>query len=165
MLPMDAALPKRLKSLLDDIQDNLLARAKALQEQQTQYADTYAEFKEKIAGGGFVLAHWDGTTETEERIQHETKATLRLIPLEGSSTPGHCMCTGKPSSERVFFCACVLSAWRVAKKASAYKGSHQYAIYIEVGSELGCIFRLHISSIGDSTSLALFSAKWLVMHF
>ncbi|MDE7135800.1 MAG: proline--tRNA ligase, partial [Muribaculaceae bacterium] len=59
--------------------------------------------------GGFLLAHWDGTTETEERIKDETKATIRCIPLDGygpeisDTTPGVCMVTGKPSARRVIF--------------------------------------------------------------
>ena len=61
------------------------------------------EFKEKIEEGGFILAHWDGTVETEEKIKEETKATIRCIPLEGDTTPGVCMVTGKPSARRVIF--------------------------------------------------------------
>ena len=61
------------------------------------------EFKEKIEEGGFILAHWDGTPETEEKIKEETKATIRCIPLDGDKTPGICMVTGKPSAQRVIF--------------------------------------------------------------
>jgi DNA-directed RNA polymerase beta subunit len=64
---------------------------------------SYEEFKEKIEEGGFILAHWDGTVETEEKIKEETKATIRCIPLEGDTTPGVCMVTGKPSARRVIF--------------------------------------------------------------
>jgi len=63
--------------------------------------DSYDEFKEKIEDGGFFLCHWDGTTETEERIKAETKATIRCIPLEGEEEEGVCMVTGKPSKRRV----------------------------------------------------------------
>ncbi len=70
-------------------------------------ADSYDEFKQKIEEGGFVLAHWDGTTETEEKIKEETKATIRCIPFEsfvpGDKEPGKCMVTGKPSACRVIF--------------------------------------------------------------
>ena len=69
--------------------------------------DTYEEFKEKIEEGGFILAHWDGTTETEEKIKEDTKATIRCIPFEsyiaGDKEPGKCMVTGKPSACRVVF--------------------------------------------------------------
>ena len=69
--------------------------------------DTYEEFKEKIEEGGFILAHWDGTTETEEKIKEDTKATIRCIPfdsyVEGDKEPGKCMVTGKPSACRVVF--------------------------------------------------------------
>ena len=65
------------------------------------------EFKEKIEEGGFILAHWDGTTETEEKIKEDTKATIRCIPfdsyVEGDKEPGKCMVTGKPSACRVVF--------------------------------------------------------------
>ena len=69
----------------------------------TVSVDSYDEFKQKIEDGGFILAHWDGTAETEELIKNETKATIRCIPLEGDKTPGVCMVTGKPSAQRVVF--------------------------------------------------------------
>jgi prolyl-tRNA synthetase len=69
----------------------------------TRTVDSYDEFKVEIEKGGFLLAHWDGTSETEERIKAETKATIRCIPLEGDKTPGKCMVTGKPSAQRVYF--------------------------------------------------------------
>ena len=66
-----------------------------------------AEYKEEIKKGGFLLCHWDGTPETEERIKEETKATIRCIPLEDlpghKNEPGTCMVTGKPSAGRVVF--------------------------------------------------------------
>ena len=61
------------------------------------------EFKEQIEKGGFILAHWDGTTETEEKIKEETKATIRCIPLDGEEEEGKCVYTGKPSKRRVIF--------------------------------------------------------------
>lgn len=91
----------RIENELADIQKALFERAKAYRESKTQIVDSYEEFKEKIEEGGFFLAHWDGTTETEERIKEETKATIRCIPLEGDKTPGQCMVTGKPSACRV----------------------------------------------------------------
>ncbi|MBQ3896786.1 MAG: proline--tRNA ligase, partial [Paludibacteraceae bacterium] len=65
--------------------------------------NSYDEFKEEIEKGGFLLCHWDGTTETEERVKAETKATIRCIPLDGDKTPGTCIFTGKPSKQRVIF--------------------------------------------------------------
>jgi prolyl-tRNA synthetase len=56
-----------------------------------------------IEEGGFILAHWDGTAETEARVKEETKATIRCIPLQGERTPGRCMVTGQPSAQRVIF--------------------------------------------------------------
>ena len=66
--------------------------------------DTYDEFKEQIENGRFVLAHWDGTPETEAKIKEETKATIRCIPMDFDTTEdGKCIYTGKPSSRRVLF--------------------------------------------------------------
>ncbi len=89
--------------LLEQIQDNIYRKALDLRTAKTQTVETYEEFKEKIEEGGFILAHWDGTSETEERIKAETKATIRCIPLEGDKTPGLCMVTGQPSAQRVLF--------------------------------------------------------------
>lgn len=89
--------------LLDEIQEGIYQKALRYREEHTAVVDTYDEFKEQIEKGGFVLAHWDGTPETEERIKEETKATIRCIPLEGDTTPGVCMVTGKPSARRVLF--------------------------------------------------------------
>ncbi|MDE6653798.1 MAG: proline--tRNA ligase, partial [Muribaculaceae bacterium] len=90
-----------IKNELEDIQNNLFERAKKIREENIHICDSYEEFKEKIEDGGFFLCHWDGTTETEERIKEETKATIRCIPLDGDDTPGVCMVTGKPSARRV----------------------------------------------------------------
>ncbi len=92
-----------IAGLLEDIQTNLFNKAKAYRDSMTYTVDTYEEFKEQIEKGGFILAHWDGTPETEEKIKAETKATIRCIPLEGDTTPGKCMVTGKPSARRVIF--------------------------------------------------------------
>lgn len=89
--------------LLEDIQENIFNKAKKFREEKTITVETYDEFKEKIEEGGFILAHWDGTPETEEKIKAETKATIRCIPLDGDKTPGKCMVTGKPSAQRVIF--------------------------------------------------------------
>ena len=69
----------------------------------TREINSYDEFKVEIEKGGFLLCHWDGTPETEEKIKEETKATIRCIPLTGDKTPGLCMVTGKPSVQRVVF--------------------------------------------------------------
>lgn len=102
VLPIDG-IAETVSHLLEDIQNNLFAKALSHREKMTMTADTYDEFKEKIERGGFVLAHWDGTTETEEKIKEETKATIRCIPFDGDTTPGTCMVTGKPSARRVIF--------------------------------------------------------------
>ncbi len=101
-LPLDG-IEEKVAGLLEDIQKNLLEKARKYREEMTTTADTYEEFKEKIENGGFILAHWDGTPETEEKIKEETKATIRCIPFEGDTTPGVCMVTGKPSARRVIF--------------------------------------------------------------
>ena len=92
-----------IATLLEDIQTNLFKKAKAYRDSMIYEVDTYEEFKEQIEKGGFILAHWDGTPETEEKIKAETKATIRCIPLDGDKTPGKCMVTGKPSAQRVIF--------------------------------------------------------------
>ncbi|MDE6341401.1 MAG: proline--tRNA ligase [Muribaculaceae bacterium] len=101
-LPLDG-IEQTVADLLEDIQKNLLEKARKYRAEMTTTADTYEEFKEKIEKGGFILAHWDGTPETEEKIKEETKATIRCIPFEGDTTPGVCMVTGKPSARRVIF--------------------------------------------------------------
>ena len=93
-----------IQTLLEEIQKNLFTRAKDFQESRTQPVDSYEEFKIKVEkDGGFFLAHWDGTKETEQKIKEETKATIRCIPLEGDRASGECMVTGKPSQQRVIF--------------------------------------------------------------
>ena len=92
-----------VKTLPDEIQANIFQKALKYRQEHTITVDSYDEFKEKIEEGGFILAHWDGTTETEERIKEETKATIRCIPFDGDTTPGVCMVTGKPSARRVLF--------------------------------------------------------------
>ena len=92
-----------VKNLLDEIQANIFKKAYDHREANIINVDTYEEFKEKIEDGVFIMAHWDGTPETEELIKNETKATIRCIPLAGDKTPGKCMVTGKPSACRVLF--------------------------------------------------------------
>ena len=90
-------------NLLEEIQKNIFQKALKRREERTITVDSYDEFKEKIEQGYFIMAHWDGTPETEELIKNETKATIRCLPLEGDMTPGKCMVTGKPSARRVLF--------------------------------------------------------------
>ena len=70
-----------VKDLLEDIQANVYKKALDYRNSRITSVDSYEEFKEKIEEGGFILAHWDGTTETEEKIKEETKATIRCIPF------------------------------------------------------------------------------------
>ncbi|MDE6027512.1 MAG: hypothetical protein K2G23_05540 [Muribaculaceae bacterium] len=101
-LPLDG-IAEEVEKILEDIQANLFKKALERREAKTIEVDSYEEFKEKIEEGVFIMAHWDGTPETEEKIKEETKATIRCIPLEGDRTPGVCMVTGKPSAQRVIF--------------------------------------------------------------
>jgi prolyl-tRNA synthetase len=101
-LPLEG-IANQIPAILDDIQSSLFNRSLKFRQEKTITVDTYDEFKEKIEEGGFILAHWDGTSETEEKIKEETKATIRCIPLDGDTTPGKCMVTGKPSKQRVIF--------------------------------------------------------------
>ena len=92
-----------VQNLLEEIQKNIFQKALDHRTEKTITVDTYEEFKEKIEEGYFIMAHWDGTPETEEQVKNETKATIRCIPLEGDKTPGKCMVTGRPSAQRVLF--------------------------------------------------------------
>lgn len=103
VVPMEG-VGKAIKVLLDAIQKNIYQRALHFREANTTNVDTYEAFKEVIERrGGFVMAHWDGTTETEEKIKTETKATIRCIPLAAKEENGTCIYTGKPSKKRVVF--------------------------------------------------------------
>ena len=99
-LPL-AGIADTINTLLEDIQNNIYQKALKMRDSRIFKCDSYDEFKEKIEDGGFFLCHWDGTTETEERIKAETKATIRCIPLDGEEEEGVCMVTGKPSKRRV----------------------------------------------------------------
>ncbi len=93
-----------IENLLNLIQDNLHNKALEMRTNLTHDAEDYDQFKTLIdKTGGFVWAHWDGTSETEERIKAETKATIRCIPIEGPKDPGKCMLTGKDSVRKVLF--------------------------------------------------------------
>ena len=98
-----AGIENRVKDLLEEIQQNIYTKALRHREEMTFKVDTWDEFKEQIEKGGFILTHWDGTTETEEKIKEETKATIRCIPLDAPEEEGKCIYTGKPSNRRVIF--------------------------------------------------------------
>jgi prolyl-tRNA synthetase len=92
-----------INDLLKEIQTNIFQKAVDYRASVTREVNSYDEFKVEIEKGGFLMCHWDGTPETEELIKEETKATIRCIPLNGDTTPGVCMVTGKPSAQRVVF--------------------------------------------------------------
>ena len=92
-----------IQNLLKEIQDTIYQKALNFRLENTREVDSWEEFKEEIKKGGFLMCHWDGTPETEEKIKAETKATIRCIPLEGDKTPGKCIYTGNPSNQRVIF--------------------------------------------------------------
>jgi prolyl-tRNA synthetase len=92
-----------VEQLLTDIQENIYQKAFDFRTQNTVEVDTWEEFKEALKKGGFILAHWDGTSETEEKIKAETKATIRNIPLDSKPEEGKCVYSGKPSTQRVLF--------------------------------------------------------------
>ncbi len=98
-------LSAHIEGLLADIQENIYAKALAFRDANTRKVDTWEEFKTEIEKGGFLLCHWDGTKETEARIQEETKATIRCIPTDSyvCEEEGKCIYTGKPSKQRVIF--------------------------------------------------------------
>ena len=97
-------LVQTVKNLLADIQDNIYNKALKFRSENTYKTDDYEQFKDIIENkGGFILAHWDGTTETEEAIKNETKATIRCIPFDSAPEEGKCIYSGKPSSKRVLF--------------------------------------------------------------
>jgi len=100
--PLDGIV-EHITSLLDEIQANIYQKALDFREANTFRVDTWNEFKEQIEKGGFILAHWDGTAETEEKIKNETKATIRCIPLGAPSEEGSDLLTGAPSARRVVF--------------------------------------------------------------
>ncbi|MDR3046820.1 MAG: proline--tRNA ligase, partial [Bacteroidales bacterium] len=93
-----------IEKLLDEIQHNLYNRAFTFREKNSFKADTWEEFESLLnESGGFIYAHWDGTSETEELIKEKTKATIRCIPLNNPLEEGKCILTGNPSKQRVIF--------------------------------------------------------------
>jgi prolyl-tRNA synthetase len=96
-------IDNKVEQLLHDIQHNIYKKALAFREKKTFNADSKDEFIKLIKEGGFVYAHWDGTSETEELIKQQTKATIRCIPIDGKEEVGKCFFSGKPSTMRVLF--------------------------------------------------------------
>ena len=90
-----------VKTLLDEIQDNIYAKAKSYRDAHIYECDNYEDFKERVKEGGFFLCHWDGTAETEAKIKEDTQATIRCVPFEFEQTPGVDMVSGKPAKYRV----------------------------------------------------------------
>lgn len=96
-------LAQRISLLLEDIQTSIFQKALAFREANTFRLDTWEQFTEQIEKGGFILAHWDGSSETEEKIKEETKATIRCIPVDAPHEDGICIYSGQPSTRRVIF--------------------------------------------------------------
>ena len=97
-------LVERIEGLMSEIQQNIFSKALAYRESMITRVDTWEEFKEVLdKKGGFVLAHWDGTVETEVAIKDATKATIRCIPFDAPDEEGTCVFSGKPSHRRVLF--------------------------------------------------------------
>jgi prolyl-tRNA synthetase len=97
-------IDERIVKLLDEIQSNIYNKALKFRDENIRIANSWEEFKTIIdSKGGFISAHWDGTTETELKIKDETKATIRCIPLNNKEEDGKCIYSGKPSKQRVLF--------------------------------------------------------------
>ena len=95
---------EKIDFLLEDIQSNIFNNAQKFTKENIRTANTYDEFKSIIKNkGGFVSAHWDGSSQTEEKIKKETKATIRCIPIDSKKEEGFCMVSNKPSLQRVLF--------------------------------------------------------------
>ncbi|MCQ2184790.1 MAG: proline--tRNA ligase [Bacteroidales bacterium] len=98
-------IESHIHTLLDEIQTNIYTKALSFRDSNIRKCDSWEEFKQEIVKGGFLLCHWDGTAETEEKIKEETKATIRCIPIDTAvcEEEGKCIYTGKPSHRRVIF--------------------------------------------------------------
>jgi len=94
---------EHIVKLLDEIQENIFKKALDFRAESTVSVDTYEEFKKQLDKGGFIMAHWDGSSETEQKIKDETKATIRCIPLDQPDEDGVCIYSGQPSKKRVVF--------------------------------------------------------------
>jgi len=96
-------IDNKVDEILEDIQKNLFNKALSFREKNSFYVDTKEDFIDQIEKGGFVYAHWDGTSETEDLIKQKTKATIRCIPLDSANEQGYCLFSGKKSENRVIF--------------------------------------------------------------
>lgn len=101
-MPFDGIV-EVVASTLDDIQKNIYKKALQFRKENTHEVNSWDEFLIQIEKGGFISAHWDGTSETEEKIKEATKATIRCIPLDAKEEVGKCVFSGKPSTKRVIF--------------------------------------------------------------
>ncbi|MGE5406436.1 MAG: proline--tRNA ligase, partial [Methanosarcina sp.] len=102
-IPIDS-VTTFVPALLEEIQKNIFTKAFNFRKENTYKVDKWEDFIERLEStGGFILAHWDGTVETEEKIKEETKATIRCIPFDSPEEEGKCIYTGKPSKRRVLF--------------------------------------------------------------
>ena len=100
-LPQDN-LVERILTTLETMQNDMFNKAKEFRKHNTHIVDDYEEFKQRLDDeGGFYLIHWNGKTATEEKLQEETKATIRCIPFDSPDEPGKCLITGEPSERRV----------------------------------------------------------------
>jgi prolyl-tRNA synthetase len=103
-LVSNQGLAELVSGLLKEIQSSLFNIAKERMTGRTKKVDDYNEFKRMLdEEPGFLLCHWDGTAETEEKIKEETKATIRCIPIDNPQEDGFCIYSGKPSKQRVIF--------------------------------------------------------------
>ena len=103
IIPIDS-IEEKIPLVLEDIQQSLFLRANKFRLENTTNVDSFDEFKEVLKNkGGFILAHWDGSTETENKIKQLTKATIRCIPLDSDKATGKCVFSGKDSDQRVLF--------------------------------------------------------------
>jgi prolyl-tRNA synthetase len=96
-------IDEKIEHLLEKIQDNIFQKAYDYRDENTFTVDNWEDFKDRVEKGGFIKAHWDGTPETEQKIKEATKATIRLIPMDGKMENGKCIFTGNPSKQRVVF--------------------------------------------------------------
>jgi prolyl-tRNA synthetase len=98
------AIEARVLELLEEIQEQLFQKAKTYRDDHITKVDDFKTFQEVLdSKGGFVLAHWDGTEETEDKIKEKTKATIRCIAIDAPEEEGKCVFSGKPSQKRVLF--------------------------------------------------------------
>jgi prolyl-tRNA synthetase len=102
-ISMDTTI-KHISGLLENIQQNIYRKAAEFKKENTRYVDTWKDFVSTLDNeGGFIMAHWDGTPETEEKVKEETKATIRCIPFDSPEEEGKCIYSGRPSKRRVLF--------------------------------------------------------------